>query len=214
LDDDRSVRAFALLRERLAATRLDAMLEVASTRVDPDQVFVLPQHALVLTASDAWDAEAMRRALSAAAAGLWTNAGLGDGWRTAANNAQELNGLGKLVMAADGRRLMLSDSSDLIAAIQARSAQPAAAGAVYAAGWRHAQELTSFERMTRLIDFPQIRIVPPGPGGDQPAAREPMFYSENIASLGRALARVQSVTISTHDTGPLVREDVVYRLTP
>ena len=41
-----------------------------------------------------------------------------------------------------------------------------------------------------------------------------MFYSENIASLGRALARVESVTISTHDTGPTVREDLVYRLMP
>jgi hypothetical protein len=66
--------------------------------------------------------------------------------------------------------------------------------------------------MMRLIDFPQI--PPPAaaaPGGD---TREPMFYSENVASLGRALRRVQSATLAVHDTGTMLRESVVYRIAP
>ena len=71
----------------------------------------------------------------------------------------------------------------------------------------------------RLIDFPQIRTQPPQPDvqasadGDA-AAREPMFYSENMASLGRALQRLQSATVTVHDAGTMLRESVVYRVAP
>jgi len=53
------------------------------------------------------------------------------------------------------------------------------------------------------------------PAAADPAqAREPMFYSENIASLGRALARLDTATIVVHDPGPMLRENVVYRMNP
>jgi hypothetical protein len=41
-----------------------------------------------------------------------------------------------------------------------------------------------------------------------------MFYSENIATLGRALQRMQSAAIVVHDIGPMLRESVTYRLSP
>jgi len=41
-----------------------------------------------------------------------------------------------------------------------------------------------------------------------------MFYSENVASFGRALRRVQSATLSVHDTGTMLRESAVYRMAP
>ena len=63
--------------------------------------------------------------------------------------------------------------------------------------------------MMRLIDYPEIRAREPGNG-----TREPMFYSENMASFGRVLGRVQQAMIATHDSGAMVREQVVYRLTP
>jgi len=144
---------------------------------------------------------------------LWSNAGLGGGWRTEANGVQQLDGLGKLMVSIDGRWLVLGDSPDLVNSILARRNRTAVAGAVYAAGWRHARELPNFERMLRLIDFPQIHAAPVE-SGVKPEAREPMFYSENIAGLGRALQRVQSATITVHDLGPILRESVVYRLVP
>jgi hypothetical protein len=212
LTDDRSALAFGALRERLSRMPLDAMLDVASTRVDADQVFVRSQSAIVLLAGDSWDGEAIRAALTSASGALWSNAGPGAGWRAGANGVRELDGLGKLVMAVDGRWLVLGHSAELVNAILARRNRAAGPGAAYAAGWRHARELPNFERMMRLIDFPQIHATPME--GGPTAAREPMFYSENIASLGRALQRMQSAAIVVHDIGPMLRESVTYRLSP
>ncbi len=193
--DDRGATAFQALRERLAATPLDAMLTVESTRAG--DVFVGTQSAMVLLANRDWDAGAVRDALAQAAGSLWSVAGVG-----------ALGGLGKIAVSIDGHWLVLGDSADLVNAIVARRNRPAAAGAAYAAGWRHARELPNFERMTRMIDFPQIM---PG-AGDQ--AREPMFFSENMASLGRALGRVQSAEMVVHDAGAVVRETLVYKVAP
>jgi len=211
LTDDRVVTAFAPLRQRLDGAALQAMLELGATRVGADQVFVRPESAVVLLAQQPWDANAIRSALTEAANGVWTHSGLGAGWRNAANGAQELDGLGRLVLAIDGNRLVLGDSADLVYAVLARRAQPAVAGAVYQAGWRHAQELANFGRISRLIDFPELRAVP---DGAPEQGRQPLFYSENLASLGQALARVDSATVTRHDSGPLVRESVIYRIVP
>lgn len=230
LADDRVARAFAPLRERLSAMALQAMLEVGSTNVDSDQVFVGSQSAIVLLANANWDADAIRGAISSAAGSLWSNGGLGAGWRARAgsNGIWELDGLGRIAMAVDGRWLVIGsfagtsggnsgNSTDLVSAILARRNRPALGGAVYAAGWRHARELPNFERMMRLIDFPQSHAGPgdvggtlsnPGPG------REPMFYSENIASFGRVLGRLQSAAIAVHDAGGMLRETVDYRIVP
>jgi hypothetical protein len=116
-----------------------------------------------------------------------------------------------LILAVDGNRLVLGDSAILVNAVLARRAQPAVAGAVYQAGWRHARELPNFERLSRLVDFPELRPIPEGAPDE---GRQPMFYSENLASLGRSLVRVDSATLTRHDTGPLVRETVVYRMNP
>jgi hypothetical protein len=217
LSDDRVARAFAPLRERLSATAVQAMLEVGSTNVDADQVFVGSQSAIVLLANANWDADAIRGALSSAAGSLWSNGGLGAGWRSRStpNGVWELDGLGRIAMAVDGRWLVIGtvgNSTDLVSAILARRSRPAVAGSVYAAGWRHAREIPNFERMMRLIDFPQGHAGP-GDVGNVPG-REPMFYSENIASFGRVLGRVQSEAIAVHDAGGMLRETVIYRIAP
>jgi hypothetical protein len=202
LTDDRESRAFAQLRERLSGVRLEAMLEVASTR--RGDVFVAPQSAIALLARDAWDANAIRAAMTQAAGSLWSTGNIGAGWR-----GSELDGLGKIAMAVEGPWLVIGDSADLVNAIFSRRARPAAAGAIYAAGWRHARELPNFEAMFRLMDFPQIP-----PAADPALPREPMFFSENIASLGTVLRRVQSAEIAVHDAGSMLRETVVYRMAP
>lgn len=194
LTDERLTLAFQGLRERLAATPLDAMLTVESTRAG--DVFVGTQAAIVLLARQNWNASAARDALAQAAGSLWSVGGLG-----------ALDGLGRLAVSIDGRWLVLGDSVDLVNAIVARKNRPAVAGAAYAAGWRHARELPNFSRMMRMIDFPQI-----APPGDQ--SREPMFFSENLASLGTAVGRVQSAEMIVHDAGSMLRETVVYRVAP
>jgi hypothetical protein len=211
LTDDRSASAFRAARQTLAAADVETMLEVGSSRVGANQVFVGSEAAIVLIARNAWDANAMEAAIGTAAGLLWSNgSGLGAGWRTGANGVRELDGLGTLAMAVEGKTLVLGDSPELVGALFGRRNRPAVAGAVYAAGWRHARELPNYERMVRLIDYPQI--PPPQAGPDTP--REPMFFSENLASLGRSLQRVLLATIVVHDAGTMLRESVDYRIAP
>jgi hypothetical protein len=201
--------AFAPLSERLRASAIDAMVEVSSTRMDADQVFVRADSAVAVIAKTPWSADAMRLAIGSVAQALWSNGTSTLAWRTGAGGVQELNGLGHIAMAVDGRLLVIGNSPALVGAVYARRNTPAVPGALYAAGWRHSRELPNFERISRLIDFPQI---PPATGSDQP--REPMFFSESLASLGRALSRVQSVEITVHDAGPMLRENLIYRIAP
>jgi hypothetical protein len=204
LTDDRASQAFAELRARLSSTTVQAMLEVGGTSVDAGQVFVGSRSAVVLLSSANWDGDAMRAAIGSAAGSLWSNGGVGAGWKGAANGVQEMDGLERIAMAINGRWLVIGNSVDLVNTIFARRNRAPVAGSVYAAGWRHARELPNFTRLMRLIDFPQTRTSP----------GEPMFYSENIASFGRVLNRVQSATITVHDAGSMLRESVIYRLTP
>jgi hypothetical protein len=192
------------LRDRLAAARIDAMLDVSSTRIDADQVYVRPHSVIVLLAATAWDAEAIRTALGSAAEGVWSN-GSAATWRTGAGGVRELEGLGKLAMASDGKWLVVGDSAETVSAVFARRNRTALAGAAYAAGWRHARELPNFERMTTLIDFPQL---PPDGAG------EPSYFSANLASMGRTLRRVDTASIVVHDAGTMLRESIVYKLNP
>jgi hypothetical protein len=205
LTDDRVTRGFAPLGAQLKAGRLQAIAEISATRVAADQVFVATQSAVVLLANSNWDANAVRSAVGAAAGSLWSN-GAGANWRAGANGVSELDGLGRIAIAIDGRWLVIGNSTDQVNAIFARRNRPAVAGAAYAAEWRHARELPNFERMMNLVDFPEA--------GASAQGREPMFYSENLASFGRVLRRVQSAAVAVHDQGSMLRETVVYRVTP
>jgi hypothetical protein len=202
--------SFKALRDRLVGARIDAMLDVSSTRVDPDQVFVQPHSAIVLLANTAWDADAIQGALGVAVEGVWSNSATPT-WRTGAGGVRELEGLGRLAMASDGKLLVIGDSAEMVNAVFARRRRTALAGAAYAAGWRHARELPNFERIAKLIDFPQMPVA----SSDEPqGAGEPPFFSGNLGSLGRTLKRVDAVTIVVHDAGTMLRESVVYKLNP
>jgi hypothetical protein len=121
-------------------------------------------------------------------------------WDVAA--ARAALGPGVWVTAAD-RILILSTSEALMTEMAAR---PGAAipGASYAMRFLHARELPRFQRMMTLIDFPSLR--------GSTDAREPLFFSENIASLGRTLGRIDSVFLESHDDGKAVTQQAVYKL--
>jgi hypothetical protein len=195
--------SFKALRDVLVPAHLDAMLDVSSTRLDADQVFVQPHSAIALLANTAWNADAVRAALGTAAEGVWSNSATA-AWR--AGPVHELEGLGKLAMASEGKWLVIGDSAEMVNAVFARRNRTSLEGAAYAAGWRHARELPNFERMTKLIDFPQMP--------DPQAGGEPPFFSGNLASLGRVVKRIDAATMVVHDTGTMLRESVVYKLNP
>jgi hypothetical protein len=197
------------LRRLLDGAKLEALLQVGSSRMQADGVFVGTESGVALLAASNWDAAAAREAVAAAVARLLSMDRFGVRWqdrRAGANAYAELDGLAPLALATNGRILAIASNKDLLEAMLAGLAKPAgAAGARYAAAYRHSQELPNFLKMTRLIDTPLTRETTQ----DQ---AEPAFFSGNMASVGQVLARIDSESITVHDSGALVTQSVVYRL--
>jgi hypothetical protein len=203
------VPSAAELQALLGTQRLEAMLAVGSSRAQPDGVFVGTQAGVALLAASDWDAAAARNAVASAVAELVSTDQLGVRWlerRAGANSYYSLDGLAPLAIAVNGRLLVIANRSELLESLLAGLAnQPANPGAKYAAAYRHSAELLNFRRMSRLLDTPLAKETPQD--GPQPA-----FFSGNIASLGQALSNVASESITVHDTGAVVSENVVYRM--
>ena len=187
------------------ASNSDAMLQTGVSRVSG----VLPSlgSAVVLHGVKQWKPQDVKRALGQVAGALWSVAPSSLEW-VDRNGSSELNSVTPLRFTIEGNALVMSASSQdwMARMLASRRNAPSRAGASYVASFRHAQELPGFERMMRLIDFPSL------PQGQQSAdAREPLFFSENMASLASAMGRLDSATITAHDTGAMVAETVVYR---
>jgi hypothetical protein len=199
----------AELRKLLEGVRIEAMLDVGATRVQPDGVFVGTESGVAMLAASDWDAAAVRTAIAAAFAAMLTEDQIGVHWQdrgTGANSYSELDGLQPLALATRGRTLLIATGKELLESMLAGLAnRPSTSGARYAAGYRHSAELPNFVKMMRLIDNPLAKQTT----GDPP---EPAFFSGNIGSLGQALARIESESIVVHDTGSIVTQNVVYKL--
>ena len=107
---------------------------------------------------------------------------------------------------ARGRVLILADNKAMLDAItQKLTAQPVQqAAASYSATFRLTQELAPYTKMMRLIDHSQ---APEADGAG------PQFFSQNVASLGRTMGRMETASIAAHDTGATVPQTIVYKLT-
>ncbi len=134
------------------------MLDVSATKVEADQTYIRPHSVIALLSATAWDADGIRAALGTAAEGAWSNYGTAT-WRTGTGGVRELEGLAKLAVAIDGKWLVIGDSTEMVNTVFARRNRTAIAGAAYAAGWRHARELPNFERLTKMIDFPELPVT-------------------------------------------------------
>jgi hypothetical protein len=167
--------------------------------------------AVVLLSSANWDEAAARAALGEAVEGLWTASRLGVAWterKQGAHAYQQLDGLAQVALAARGPVLVVSDSPEMLAATLDRlskSSDKAEAGAVYAAGFRHARERDNFYQMMRWMDYPSLARSESSEG------REPMFFSENLAGLSRSLAAVEDVSMITRQDGDKIRQTVIYK---
>jgi hypothetical protein len=197
------------LRKLLDGVRVNAMLHVAATQVQADGIFVGADSAVALMAESNWNPAAVRDAVSTGLSKLLSIDQAGIRWterRTGTNAYSELDGLANFEIAVNGKMLLLASRRELLESmLVVLPSQPAGPGARYAAAYRHSRELPNFVRMMVLIDNPLNKE------SAQDAA-EPAFFSGNIASLGRTLARVDSESISIHDTGAIVTQNVVYKL--
>jgi len=194
--------ADADIRKLLDGTGIQALLEVDTTRVQPDGVFIGTDSGVALLADADWDGAAIRNALTTSFAKRLTEDQIGVRW----NSESEMDGLHQLAIATRGRMLVIATNRDLRDAMLAGlTNQPASSPARYAAVYRHSKELPNFVRMMRLIDNPLAKET----NQDPP---EPAFFSGNMASLGRVLAGIDSESIVVHDTGSIVKQSVVYKL--
>lgn len=168
--------SLSALRGLLDRTKLEAAMQIESSRVLADGTFVGIDSAMVLLANSDWNSAAVK----AATAGV-------------------TGGLTRMTVDTNGKILVAATRPELAQSIvRAATNQPGTQAARYAAQFRHSAELPNFATMTRLIDTPL-------------KTEGPSFFSGNIASLGRALGRLDSISITVHDTGSVVSQDVAYR---
>jgi hypothetical protein len=202
----------AALDELFARNTVAAMLETESSRPGEEGVFVNSDSAIVLFGASDWDFSEVLESVATSIRGALTVSGLGAGWTQraiAGRTAYALDGLTPLLVAGQGRYLLISNSAAALQAVLARMNQPAAQpGASFAAGLRHAQERGNYTRLMSQLDFLQ--------GGQSfgNQQREPYFFSESIASLSQTLSRVQSVSRRVEDHGASVTDTVIYQLQP
>ncbi len=192
-----------------------AALQVESSRKAANDVFVGTDLALVLVAAGNWDAPALRAAFETAVRGLWTTSSLGARLTEQSANGEtfyQLDGLTPLVLAVRDQHLFLANSAALLGDILVRTNETADRDSVSATEFRgvtefrRAAEQPNYETLMRHLDHVQF-----GRYRSQ-QNREPDFFSENVASLGRTLGRVESMSIRTSQSAESVNETVIYRL--
>jgi hypothetical protein len=139
---------------------------------------------------------------------------LGAGWAGGSagrHPIERLDGLGALMFAIRGRLLFLSNDSRLLAATLDRVGTASPAGApTYAAGFRHVRERDNYRRIMAALDFSSPAGSPEF--GQESRAGEPAFFSGNIGSLSRVLARVAEVRVMEEERGNATVQTVLYQM--
>jgi hypothetical protein len=194
------------LEALLGGAPLTAALHVEATRDAADGVFVDRGSVIVLERADEWPAGAAADALRLVVQPVWARSSGALRWvdaRAGNETFSQIDGLERLAVAERGRLLIVASDPVLLASVIARLPRaPLDVTGIHAAGFRHALERERFTRMMTFID----RVT----YGDEPY--QPPFFSGNLASLSRTLARVTTASIVVRDTGPSVSQTVIYEV--
>jgi hypothetical protein len=192
------------VEKMLAGNRPQAMLIMHHVRTQPDQVFVNHDATVALQSGSAWNAAAVRDSLTQAVEGMLSISRHGLQWREQ-QGVWEVDGLLPLAIQVRGNVLLIANRADAIRRLADGGVPAQAAAPVsYYAGYRVAPEISNFERMMRLIEFPAMSA----------GSNEPPLFSENLPSLARSLRRLQTVAVTEQDQGQRVRQAVIYRMAP
>jgi len=196
----------AALKNLLQKGHVNAVLHLQSTGRDPAGVFVRIHSAVVLSGSSDWDEGAARSALAGFIRPGLTASQLGVAWKQA-SGYYELDGLHRLLAAARGRYLMISDDPVLLSGMLANvNRKSDVKAAVFVAEFDHKRERDNFVRLATIVDRPSLSAT-----GIPGADRQPQFLSENIASLSATLEAVSSEKIVVRDAGDKVLQTVTYQ---
>ena len=196
----------AALAQLIGGAPLTAMLQVESTRTGSAGVFVDRGAAIVVARQGNWPQGGARDAIRAAIEPVWTKARLGMAWndrRIGAQTVLQMEGLEPIAVAERGGLLLVANDPALLAAMLDLVPRPALPlQGVYAGGFRHALERDRFAQIMHVIDHAAARAE----------NREPMFFSENLASLSATLSRVDEASIVVRDRGATMTQTVTYRI--
>ena len=161
--------------------------------------------AVVLSAASDWDEANIQSALAEFVRPGLTASQLGVAWQQK-SGYQELDGLWPLVASTRGKYLLVSDDPTLIAAMLSNfNRKSDVTPAVLIAGFNHSRERANFARFSGVVDRPNLaQSNVPG------MARQPQFFSGNMASLSDTLAGVSSENIRVRVDGAKVLQTVTY----
>jgi hypothetical protein len=198
------------LKSLLHSNPARATLQVQSTELDKDGVFVRIHSAVALVAASDWDGSAVRSALVDFVRPALTASQLGVAWQPK-SGFQQLDGLWSCAVAVRGKYLIVSDDPGLVAAILARLNQKSEAKpALFIAGFSHTRERERFASFTSQLDTQST-----GPANTfGQSENTPPFFSRNIASFSSALAAISSQKIVVRDAGDKVLQTVTYKWAP
>jgi len=203
------------LKTILAAADASALLKIKDMQPTPDGVFVQTHSAVAVIAKNAWDGDKVREVLQRSA-GNMTSARLGATWAPHKQGATyyQLDGLSALSLYVDKTLLLVSDSPEMLQSLLAGAAKPPDKGAWYASRLEHKRESGNFVKMMRSIEGAGSTYAGSpdrNPEHGNASSRQPKFFSDNIGSLSRTLARVESESIEVHDLGDREVQTVRYR---
>ncbi|HXL20847.1 MAG TPA: hypothetical protein VOA78_00140 [Candidatus Dormibacteraeota bacterium] len=199
------------LKNLLRSNPPQATLQLQSTELDKDGVFVRIHSAVALLAASDWNELAARSALVDFVRPSLTASQLGVGWQPK-SGFQQLDGLWSFAVAVRGKYLIVSDDPNLVAAILARLNQKAGAQlALFIAGFNHGRERERFTRFTSQLD---AQSAGPSANTFGQSQNTPLFFSRNIASFSSTLAAVSSQKIVVRDAGDKILQTVTYQWTP
>jgi len=191
----------AALKDLLAKNPASALLQVQSTELDKDGVFVRIHSGVALLGQSDWNESAVRSSLVDFVRPSLTTGELGLEWQKSAGYI-ELNGLWTLNVAVRGKYLLISDNAALLASMLANANQKTTRNpAVFAAGFDHQREKVNFARLTGLLDK----------SAGNSKSNTPDFFSGNIGSLSSTLAGLSSENIVIRDAGDKVNQSVTYQ---
>lgn len=217
-----SADVYQPLRTLLAVQQPDAVLEVYLSRAPQKSaadggVFVTLQTAMVISAPQPWNRDAVTTALTAALPINLTAGKIGTSWvkRTSASGEYlELNGALPLYAAVNAKQLFLANDSvlleRLIASHHGNSVDTASKGVTYVALFKPQQELSNFRKLMAQLDLAGHRG-----NSDQQTATDgqaPAFFSGNVSSFGRVYFNsLDSEKVEERDLGTEVKQTVTYQ---
>ena len=203
------------LKTLLTAADATAVLKLKDTQPTSDGVFVQNRSAVAVIAKNVWDGDRVREILQRSVENM-TSARLGATWaprKLGATTFYQLDGLSSLSMFVDKDLLIVSSSPELLQSLLAGVARPAGKGAWYTSRLEHRRERGNFVKMMRSIEGAgptNAANVDRNPESGNNSSRQPKFFSDNVGSLSRTLARVDTESIEVHALGDREVQTVRY----